>query len=101
MAAYLIVEIEVHDPAGYEEYRRLASGTVRAHDGRYLVRGGATEVLEGEWAPRRVVILEFPGVSRAKEWWSSEGYQKARAIRLRTAEARMLLVEGAGTDQEK
>jgi uncharacterized protein (DUF1330 family) len=94
MAAYLIVEIQVRDPEGYEEYRKLASDTVRAHGGRYLVRGGAVEVLEGEWDPRRVVILEFPTLARAKEWWSSPEYQKAREIRIRAAGARMLLVEG-------
>jgi uncharacterized protein (DUF1330 family) len=94
VAAYLIVEIEVRDPAGYEEYKRLAAQTIQAHGGRYLVRGGAVEVLEGEWMPRRLVILEFPSVERARQWWSSEGYQEARAIRVRTADARMLLAEG-------
>ncbi len=94
MAAYLIADIEVRDPAGYEEYKRLASEAVRAHGGRYLVRGGAVELLEGDWNPRRLAILEFPSLERAKEFWSSEAYRKALKIRHRTADARMILVEG-------
>ena len=94
MAAYLIVEIDVRDPAGYEEYKTLAAQTVRAFGGRYLARGGEAQALEGDWTPRRVVILEFPSVGRAREWWSSPEYGKARDIRRRTADARMILVEG-------
>ena len=94
MSAYLIVDIEVKDAAGYEEYKRMAAESIRAFGGRYLVRGGAAEVLEGDWEPGRLVVLEFPGVERARAWWSSEEYRKAREIRLRTAGCRMVLVEG-------
>jgi len=94
MAAYLIVEIEVKDPAGYEEYKRLAAETVHAFGGRYVVRGVAVEVLEGEWAPGRLAVLEFPSLARAKEWWSSDAYREAREIRTRTAVSRMILAEG-------
>jgi uncharacterized protein (DUF1330 family) len=94
VAAYLIVEIEVRDRVGYEDYKRAAEESVRSHGGRYLARGGRVEVLEGEWPARRLVLLEFPGTEAAKAWWSSEAYREARAIRLRTADARMLLVEG-------
>jgi uncharacterized protein (DUF1330 family) len=92
--AFLIVEIEVRDPAGYEEYKQLAARTIQAAGGRYLARGGATEVLEGEWNPKRLVILEFPSVARAKEWWSSADYGRARGIRERCARTRMILTEG-------
>ena len=94
MAAYLIADIEVRDPAGYEEYKRLASEAIRAFGGRYVVRGGAVEVLEGDWTPRRLAVLEFPSAERARECWSSQAYQKAREIRHRTASSRMILVEG-------
>jgi uncharacterized protein (DUF1330 family) len=94
VAAYLIVEIDVRDPAGYEEYKTLAAQSVHAFGGRYLARGGEAQALEGDWTPRRVVILEFPSAGRAREWWSSQEYGKARDIRRRTADARMILVEG-------
>jgi len=94
MAAYIIVEMEVTDPVGILEYRKLAEASVAACGGRFLVRGGRTEALEGGWEPKRIVVLEFPTVSRAKEWWSSKEYAKARVIRERTARTRMILAEG-------
>ena len=94
MAAYVIVEIEVRDPVGYEEYRKLAGAAVAAQGGKFLVRGGKTEALEGDWQPERVVVLEFPSVERAREWWVSKDYATARVIRERTARTRMILVEG-------
>jgi len=94
VAAYLIVEIDVRDPAGYEEYKTLAAQTVRAFGGKYLVRGGEAQALEGDWTPRRLVVLEFPSVGRAREWWSSPEYRQARDIRCRCAETRMILVDG-------
>ena len=68
MAAYIIVEIEVTDPVGYEEYKQQAGATVEKYGGKYLVRGGATEVLEGDWQPKRIVVLEFATMERAREW---------------------------------
>ena len=94
VAGYIVVEIEVTDPVGYEEYRRLAPPTVAEHGGRYLVRGGASETLEGGWAPRRLVVLEFPSVEKAREWWSCESYAGLKALRQRTAKTRMVLIEG-------
>ena len=90
----MIVEVEVRDPAGYEEYKKLAAQTVQAFGGKYLVRGGQAQALEGDWTPRRVVVLEFPSLDRAREWWSSPEYRDARDIRHRCAETRMILVEG-------
>ena len=93
MAAYVIVEIEVIDPVGYEEYRKLAGAAVALHGGKFLVRGGKIEALEGDWRPERLVVLEFPSVERAKGWWGSREYGAARAIRERTAKTRMMLAE--------
>lgn len=94
MAAYVIVEIDVADPVRYEEYRQLAAPTVTDFGGRYLVRGGAVETLEGDWRPRRVVVLEFPTAERAREWWGSEAYRAAKPLRHASAATRMILVEG-------
>jgi uncharacterized protein (DUF1330 family) len=94
MAAYLIVEIEVTDPIGYEEYKKQAAATIFAQGGKYIVRGGKTEVLEGEWQPKRLVLLEFPSMERAKEWLHSEEYREPRKLRQRTAKTNMVLVEG-------
>lgn len=94
MAAYVIVDIQVTDPAGYAEYRQLAPQIVAAYGGKYLVRGGALETLEGDWAPQRLVILEFPSVAQAKAWWDSPEYRPAREMRQRTTISRMVVVEG-------
>jgi uncharacterized protein (DUF1330 family) len=95
LAAYVIAQIDVTDPAGYEEYRKLAGATVAAYGGRFLVRGGRTETLEGSWQPKRVVVLEFSNVEQARAWWSSPEYSPARAIRRRTAATEMIVVDGA------
>jgi len=95
MSAYLIVEIEVQEPVRYETYKRMADETIRAHGGRYLVRGGKAETLEGSWIPKRVVVVEFPSVEQAKAWWASEDYAPAKAIRQQTANTQMILVQGA------
>ena len=94
MAAYVIVEIEVTDPVGYEEYKKLASDTVHQHGGKYIVRGGAAEVLEGDWKPKRMVILQFDSMERAKEWLNCDEYREPRAMRHRTAKTNMILVDG-------
>ena len=95
MSAYLIVEVDVHDLARYENYKALAGPTVDAYDGKYIVRGGPAETLEGDWEPKRVVVVEFPSVARAKEWWSSSDYAPGKALRNEIATSRMILVEGA------
>ena len=94
MAAYVIAIVDIKDPVRYEKYRQMVTPTITAFDGRFVVRGGRTEVLEGEWTPRRVVVLEFPSVERAKEWWSSPEYAEARAIRQATSEGTLIVVEG-------
>ena len=94
MAAYLVVDIKVNDPVRYEEYRRLVSPTLAAYDGRYLARGGAVKVLEGNATPHRTVVVEFPSSARALEWWDSEVYRPIRQIRYDCADSTMLLIEG-------
>ena len=95
MAAYVIVEIDITDPVGYEEYRKLGPPAIVAYDGKFLARGGKVEVLEGNWVPRRLVVLEFESVERAKEWWASKEYSAAKQVRQRTAITNMIVVEGA------
>lgn len=94
MAGYVIVEIEVTDPLGYEEYKKLVGATVAKYGGKYIVRGGASETLEGDWQPKRIVILEFESVQRAKEWLNCAEYEEPRKMRHRTAKTNMVVVEG-------
>ena len=94
MTAYVIVEIEVTDPAGYEAYKTLAPPTVAAYGGRYIVRGGDPEVLEGDWSPKRIVVLEFENKARAKEWLNSPEYSAVKPMRHKTARSKMIVVEG-------
>jgi uncharacterized protein (DUF1330 family) len=94
MSAYIILDVVVRDPVAYEQYKQLAGATVTAYKGRYLVRGGATETIEGSWRPSRLVILEFPSIAQARAWWSSPEYEPAKAIRQSCATTEMLLVEG-------
>jgi uncharacterized protein (DUF1330 family) len=94
MAGYVIVEIEVTDPVGYEEYKKLAGATVTQYGGKYIVRGGAAETLEGDWQPKRIVILQFENVQRAKEWLNCPEYREPRKMRHRTAKTKMIVVEG-------
>lgn len=94
MAAYLIADIEVLDPVGYEQYRAGVPATIARYGGRYLARGGPTRVLEGQWSPSRCVILEFPSLAQAEAWWASPEYQPMRAIRERTSRSNLVLTEG-------
>ena len=94
MAAYVIAEVDVHDAALFEEYRKLAPATIAKHGGKYLVRGGATDSKEGGWTPKRMVVLEFPTMDQARKWYHSTDYAPALAMRLKAAKNRMLIVEG-------
>jgi uncharacterized protein (DUF1330 family) len=94
MPAYVIVDINVTDPVQYEEYKQLAPAAVARYGGKYLARGGAVEVLEGGWAPNRLVILEFESIERAKEWLESPEYQDAKQIRHRAASSNMVAIAG-------
>ena len=94
MPAYVIVDVKINNHEDYEEYKKLTPASITAYDGKFIVRGGKTETLEGDWDPERIVVLEFPTVERAKEWWASEMYVPAKQIRQRTASTQMIIVEG-------
>ena len=94
MSAYLIAEIEVTDPATYEEYRAQVAPTVERRGGRFLVRGGAVHALEGEWTPKRLVVIEFPDVDKLMEWHQSDEYERLKRIRQSSSTSTVLAVEG-------
>jgi uncharacterized protein (DUF1330 family) len=94
MTAYLVADIDVNDLEGYEGYKKGVPATIAAHGGRYLTRAGSTEVLEGDWVPKRFVIIEFPSVAQLKSWYESPEYRALRDIRLRTSKSSLVAVEG-------
>ena len=94
MTAYVIVDIDVHDPVGYEEYKKLAPAAVELYGGKYIARGGKTEALEGDWSPSRLVILQFENSEQAKKWLNSPEYSEAKRMRHQTAESNMIVIEG-------
>jgi uncharacterized protein (DUF1330 family) len=94
MSAYVIVEVSVTDPQLFAEYAKGVPTTIAAYGGKYLVRGGATETKEGGWTPKRVVILEFPSMDQARKWYHSPEYKPLLEMRLKAANARLILVEG-------
>jgi uncharacterized protein (DUF1330 family) len=94
MTAYVIADIEVTDPEGFEEYKKLSGPAVEPYGGKYIARGGRVEALEGDWQPTRLVLLQFDSVEQAQRWWTSPEYEKAKAVRQKTANARFIVVEG-------
>ena len=94
LAAYLVVDIKVSDPVKMAEYRDLAAVAVNKFGGRYLVRGGKTEILEGDWLPERLVVLEFPSPEAARNFYASPDYLAARKAREGAGHFDMLLIEG-------
>lgn len=95
MPAYFIVDVlEVTDRAKMEEYRGRVGASVGGYGGRYLAAGGEFEVIEGEWAPTFPVLLEFPSMERARQWYDSEDYREVKALRLAAARCNVVLVDG-------
>lgn len=94
MVAYVIANIEVTDPARYEDYKKLAGPAIEACGGKYLVRGGKSEVLEGKWQPNRLIMLEFESMEKAQAWWDSKHYAEAKAIRQGSANSSMVILQG-------
>lgn len=94
MAAYVIVNDEVLDEDPFSDFRERIGATVDAHGGRYLVRGGSLEVIEGSWSADRLVVVEFDDVGAARAWLSSPEYTELKEIRERSANANVILVEG-------
>jgi uncharacterized protein (DUF1330 family) len=94
MTAYVIFDVDVHDPEQYGEYRQLSGPSVAQYGGRFVVRGGQASNLEGAWEPKRVVVLQFDTVEQARTWYDSPEYRAARAIRERASRAEAIIVEG-------
>jgi len=94
MPAYLIVETKITDPEQYEHYKAAAPAALAAYGGKYVARGGETAVLEGDWDPSRLVVLEFPDLESAKRFYDSPEYAEARKLREGAAELNMVVVEG-------
>jgi uncharacterized protein (DUF1330 family) len=94
MPAYVIVDVTVTDPATMEEYRKHVPATFAKYGGRFLVRGGTHQTVEGDWKPNRLVILEFPSMEQARRWYDSDEYREPKAMRLRAGRANLVFVEG-------
>jgi len=95
MPAYVIADVNVTDPTGYDSYRPLAAASIARFGGRFLVRGGKAELLEGRTDPDRIVVIEFPDADTARRWYHSDEYQQALKIRQANSTGRLILVEGA------
>ena len=95
MAGYVIADVKVTNAAAYEEYRKLVPASIQKYGGKYLVRGGQHETLEGTWTPSRLVVIEFASVAQARRWYLSEEYRRAKEVRKRTAVSNVIIVEGA------
>ncbi len=93
MSAFIIADIKITDPEGYQEYIKLAPPTIAAHGGKYIARGGEVEVAEGDYEPNRIVIVEFPDMETLKTWYYSEEYSHARAIRQKHSEGSITMVD--------
>jgi uncharacterized protein (DUF1330 family) len=94
MPAYVIAHIDVKDPVKYEDYKKMSPISIAKFGGRFIARGGKTEVLEGNWLPKRLVLLEFPSIERAREWWASEEYAPAKALRQATSYGELVILDG-------
>ena len=94
MAAYLIGDIEITDTETYDKYRAGVPATVAAYGGKFLVRGGQGEVIEGEWHPRRLVLLEFESMEKAKAWYSSPEYSELLKLRHSASNGNLIFVDG-------
>jgi uncharacterized protein (DUF1330 family) len=94
MPAYVISEVEVRDAKLVETYRALAAATIAKYGGRYIVRGGEPELLEGAPAPNRFVVVEFPSLERARAWYRSPEYAEALEVRRDALDRRLILVDG-------
>ena len=95
MAAYVLNDMEITDPALFEEYKLLSPATVAQYGGRFLARGGRTETLEGDWSPKRLVIIEFPSAEQARAWADSPEYAPAKRLRQRASKSNLIVIEGA------
>ena len=95
MSAYVIAEIDVVDPAAYEDYRKQVLAVVTKYGGKFIVRGGKIEPKEGGWTPKRIVVLEFPSLAQAQKWYDSPEYAPLIKLRQKASKGKLILVEGA------
>ena len=94
MSGYLIFDIDITNPEKYEEYKKMVPPTLEKFGGRFVVRGGRVEPLEGNWSPKRIGVIEFPSVEQARAWWESQDYAPAKKLRQEASKTKMLIVEG-------
>jgi uncharacterized protein (DUF1330 family) len=94
MAAYVISEVDVRDPQGFEAYRTMAAPTIARYGGRYLVRGGRAALAEGGPEPNNIIVVEFPSMARLREWYASPEYAEALKVRQTALDRRLIFVEG-------
>ena len=94
MAAYVIAEIDITDPAGYEEYRRQVPGVITKYGGKYIVRGGKVESIEGGWQPKRLAVVEFPSMEQAQKFYRSAEYAPLIKLRQKASRGKLIIVEG-------
>ncbi len=94
MAAYVIAHIDVTDPIRYEDYKKMSPVSIAKFGGKFVARGGRVESLEGAWQPQRLVLIEFPSVDVARDWWASDDYAPAKALRQATSTGDLIIVEG-------
>jgi uncharacterized protein (DUF1330 family) len=95
MAAYVIADLVVHDQAGYQRYQPIARETIEKHGGRFIVRGGQLETMEGDWSPKRIVVVEFPSLEAARAWYHSPEYAEGIRLRKACAMGSLIIVDGA------
>ena len=94
MAGYVIVQVDIKDPNRFAQYKDMVPPTLEVYGGRYLVRGGDLECFEGQWDPKRLVIIEFDSVEKARAWWQSDEYAPAKKLREQSADSKLVIVEG-------
>ena len=97
MPAYVIAHIDVKDPVRYQDYIKMSPVSIAQYGGRFIARGGKTDVLEGDWHPKRLVLLEFPSAEQARRWWESEEYAPAKALRQATSVGELVIIDGVPT----
>jgi uncharacterized protein (DUF1330 family) len=94
MAAYIIADVNVQNAEEFEAYRKLVPATLTPYGGRFIIRGGKIEALEGDWTPKRIVALEFPDFNKAKDWWASQEYLEPKKMRQRASLTNLLVIDG-------
>jgi uncharacterized protein (DUF1330 family) len=101
MSAYIISDVTIRDSEAMQIYRTRAAASIARYGGRYLARGGAVSLLEGDWTPQTIIVVEFPDVEQARTWYRSPEYASALAMRDEALSRNLILVEGVGATPSK